>query len=123
MMKRTDFNRRPTGDDGFAAPRQCLIQVGDLEYPGTTHVLPGFEVGPVGNEHGTIAVVDSDQILRNDVSCGGLRVDGFLLPYYTVERAGRKSTGPPKVFSGRLGDLKHKAFRRPRHRRLQNRVP
>jgi hypothetical protein len=39
-LKRAHLDRRPTGDDSLAPPRQCLIQVGGFQNPKTAYVAP-----------------------------------------------------------------------------------
>src|SRR5580698_316878 len=53
LVKLANLDRRPTGDDGLAPPRQRLVQVGGVQYPKTANVLLGLEVRPVGDEHRT----------------------------------------------------------------------
>src|SRR5215469_11755835 len=50
-VKRTHFDRRPTGDGGLASPRECLVHVGGFEHPKTAHVFLGLQVWPVRDEH------------------------------------------------------------------------
>src|SRR5580658_8387754 len=45
------LDRRSTGDDSLAPPRQCLIQVRAFQQPKTAYVLLGLQVRPVGDEH------------------------------------------------------------------------
>src|SRR5258707_1528628 len=49
--KRAHLDRRPTGDDSLAPPRQCLVQVRAFQQPKTAYVLLGLQVWPVSDEH------------------------------------------------------------------------
>jgi len=40
-MELPDFDRRPTGKHGLAAPRQCLFEARNLRHPKATHMLIG----------------------------------------------------------------------------------
>src|SRR5271165_782680 len=49
--KLAHLDRRPTGDDSLAPPRQCLVQVSGFQYPKTADVLLGLQVRPVGDQN------------------------------------------------------------------------
>src|SRR5260370_20730922 len=48
---RAHLDRRPTGDDSLAPPRQCLVQVSGLHYPKTAYVLLDLQPRPVRDGH------------------------------------------------------------------------
>src|SRR5215471_8739593 len=45
------------GDGSFLRPCECLIQIGGFQYPKTAHVLLGFGVRPVGDEHFAVGLL------------------------------------------------------------------
>src|SRR5271166_4344419 len=49
--KLAHLDRRPTGDDSLAPPRQCLVQVSGFQHPKTAYMLLALRERPVGDDH------------------------------------------------------------------------